>query len=117
MAFPVVRMLLVVDKVLSALAVCITSLRPPSPPLPLPLQNKASLAPEALSALVAQTATLKEWQERENSPEAIASLPVLAPEHLPREAPWVDVADSVLPFDGLPSERVHNGHDAATPHE
>ena len=48
-------------------------------------QKKASMSQEELQELVRKTAALKEYQEREDSPEAVASIPRLSREDIGRE--------------------------------
>ncbi|MDY6800747.1 MAG: insulinase family protein [Bacteroidota bacterium] len=54
-------------------------------------EYKASLSKEELEQLVQETKELKEHQQREDSPEAIATVPMLSLEDISKEVQWYEV--------------------------
>ena len=80
-------------------------------------EYKASLKPEQIEALVKQTKELIEYQESEDSPEALASIPSLNVDDIDPKAAWDELA--IGKVDGV--ERLHceifcNGITYATLH-
>jgi len=56
-------------------------------------EYKASLSEEELEQLVQETKELKEHQQKEDSPEAIASVPMLSLEDISKEVQWYEVTE------------------------
>ncbi len=56
-------------------------------------EYKASLSKEELEQLVAETKALKEHQQREDSPEAIATIPLLSLSDISPEVEWYNIEE------------------------
>ncbi|KAJ4456167.1 putative Protein HypA [Paratrimastix pyriformis] len=61
---------------------------------------KAGLSGDAVEGLVAQTAALQAHQSRDDSPAALATLPLLDPAHIPARPPIVPTRETTLPLPG-----------------
>ncbi|MEE4197800.1 MAG: insulinase family protein [Bacteroidales bacterium] len=59
-------------------------------------EYKASLSQEELEQLVQETKELKEHQQREDSPEAIATVPMLSLEDISKEVQWYEVTEKSI---------------------
>jgi presequence protease len=57
---------------------------------------KATLSPDAIAALVEDTRALIEYQKREDTPEAIATIPMLTLQDINPKSAWYPVATSTL---------------------
>ncbi|MFW5721453.1 MAG: peptidase, partial [Bacteroidota bacterium] len=59
-------------------------------------EYKASLSKEELEKLVQETKELKEYQQKEDSPEAIATVPMLSLEDISKEVQWYEVKEKAV---------------------
>ena len=57
---------------------------------------KASLSKEELEQLVAETKALKEYQQEEDTPEALATVPMLAKSDISPEIEWYDLEEKTI---------------------
>ena len=64
-------------------------------------KHKASLSQEALEAIAKETSELIEYQKREDSPEALETIPLLSLSDINPEVQWYEVAESGT--DGIPT--------------
>ncbi|MDZ7345468.1 MAG: insulinase family protein [candidate division KSB1 bacterium] len=59
-------------------------------------QFKASLNDQQIDELISRTKDLLDYQQREDSPEALATIPVLELSDIQKEAPWYEVSEHFL---------------------
>lgn len=59
-------------------------------------EYKASLTEEELQKLVEETKALKEYQQAEDSPEAVASIPMLSRSDISTDVQWYEVAEKSI---------------------
>jgi hypothetical protein len=59
-------------------------------------EYKASLSQEELEQLVKETRELKEYQQKEDSPEAIATIPMLSLSDISREVQWYEASEKSI---------------------
>lgn len=59
-------------------------------------EYKASLSQEELEQLVKETRELKEYQKKEDSPEALATIPMLSLSDISREVQWYEASEKSI---------------------